>query len=173
MKLTRVARGAVIAGVLALAIAAPAAAAQPSRTMMQLAAGSRSYPAGTGCTFDVTASWTDQAFWIFTEFSDGRQVFINHQTRTIVNDATGATFVASMDSREVDRFNADVIRGSVSGQSIFGFAPGDVAPDGSIVDHPYSIFIQGKVSYVIDATTFATLEIAVDGSYVDICAAIS
>jgi hypothetical protein len=77
--------------------------------------------------------------------------------------------------REVDRFDADagVIRGSVTGQSIFQFAPGDVAPDGSIVDHTYAIFIQGKVSYVIDATTGATLAISIQGSYTDICAAIS
>ena len=175
-RLPRGARGAVIAVALALVVAAPAAAAQPTRTVFHASAGSTSYPAGTGCVFDFTAYRTDHAFSILTAFSDGREVFINHsKLRTIVNDSTGASFVETSAYREVDRFDVDagVIRGSVTGQSIFQFAPGDVAPDGSIVDHTYAVFIQGKVTYVIDDTTFATLAISIQGSYTDICAAIS
>jgi len=175
-RLTRAARGAVVALLLALVVAAPAAAAQPTRTVTQASAGFTNYPAGTGCVFDVTAYRTDHAFAILTAFADGRFQIINHsKRRTIVNDDTGAAFVETSAYREVDRFDADagVIRGSVTGQSIFQFAPGDVAPDGSIVDHTYAIFIQGKVSYVIDATTGATLAISIQGSYTDICAAIS
>ena len=41
------------------------------------------------------------------------------------------------------------------------------------VDHPYAIAIWGTVTYVIDATTFATLAITIQGTYTDICAAIS
>jgi len=175
-RLIRAARGAVVALLLVLVVAAPAAAAKPTRTVIHASAGSTSYPAGSGCVFDVTAYRTDRAFSITMDFGDGRAQFINHSTRrTIVNDATGALFVGTTAFREVDRFDADagVIRGSVTGQSIFQFAPGDVAPDGSIVDHTYAIFIQGTVSYVIDATTFATLAISVQGSYTDICDEIS
>jgi hypothetical protein len=175
-KLIRSARGAVIAVVLALVVAAPAAAAQPTRTVTHFSAGATHFPAGTGCEFDVTAYRTDNSFSIITDFSDGREMGIFHSSRrTIVNDATGATFVETTANREVDRFDTDagVIRGSVTGQSIFQFAVGDVAPDGSIVDHVYAIFIRGKVSYVIDDTTFATLAISVEGTYTDICAAIS
>ena len=172
---TRSARGAVIALALALVVAAPAAAAQPTRTVF-VADPVRHYPAGTGCDFDVTVYRSPGSRTAITDFTDGREQIINHESRrTIVNDATGAAFVETSAYREVDRFDADagVIRGSVTGQSIFAFAPGDVAPDGSIVDHTYSIFIRGKVSYVIDATTFATLAISVQGSYTDICAALS
>lgn len=175
-RFTPAARGAFIALVLALVVAAPAAAAQPTRTVIPYPAGFTHHPAGTGCVFDVTAYRTDHTFVIITDFSDGREMLINHsKRRTIVNDATGAAFLETTAYREVDRFDADagVIRGSVTGQSIFQFAPGDVAPDGSIVDHPYAIFIQGKVTYVIDGITFATLAISVQGSYTDICAAIS
>jgi hypothetical protein len=174
--LDRAARCATHALALALVEAAPAAAAQPTRTVTQMPAGVTSYPAGTGCMFDVSAYRTDHAFKIVTDFSDGREQIIYHsKLRTIVNDATDAAFVETSAYREVDRFDVDagVIRGSVTGQSIFQFAPGDVAPDGSIVDHWYAIFIQGKVSYVIDGTTFATLAISIEGSYTDICAAIA
>lgn len=176
LRLTRPALGAVIALLFALVAAAPAAAAQPTRTVIHASAGFTNYPAGTGCEFDVTAYRTDHAFLIIMDFSDGReQIIVHSKRRTIVNGATGAAFVETNANREVDRFDADagVIRGSVTGQSIFEFAPGDVAPDGSIVDHTYAIFIQGKVSYVIDATSFATLAISIQGSYTDICAAIS
>jgi hypothetical protein len=37
----------------------------------------------------------------------------------------------------------------------------------------YAIEIIGKVTYVVDATTFATLAITINGTYTDICAAIS
>jgi hypothetical protein len=174
-KIVRTARGAVVALALALLVAAPAAAAQPTRTVI-VAGPVTHYAAGTGCDFDVTVYRSPGSRTTIMDFSDGREMLLNHAIhRTIVNDATGATFVEDSVAREVDRFDPDgaVIRGSVTGQSIFGFAPGDVAPDGSIVDHTYSIFVRGKVSYVIDATTFATLAISVDGSYTDICAAIS
>ncbi len=174
-RLTRTARGSVIAIALALVAAAPAAAVQPTRTVI-VAGPVSHYPAGTGCDFDVTVYRSPGSRTTITDFSDGHEMLLNHAThRTIVNDATGAAFVETSAYREVDRFDADagVIRGAVTGQSIFAFAPGDVAPNGSIVDHTYSIFIRGKVSYVIDATTFATLAISVQGSYTDICAAIS
>ncbi len=172
---TRVAHGAIVALVLALVVAAPAAAAQPTRTVYPLDLV-RHFPAGTGCEFDVTVYLSPGSRGTETDFADGRVAWENHAVhRTIMNDATGATFVEDSVYHEVDRFDADanLIRGSVTGQSVFAFAVGDVTPDGSIADHVYSIFIQGTVTYVIDGTTFATLAISVEGSYADICAAIS
>jgi hypothetical protein len=160
---------------LSLLSAAPAAAVGPTRTVLTFAPGVSHYPAGTGCTFDVTAYRQDARVTV-TDFSDGTEVTEAHNMhRTIVNDATGATFADNIEAHEVDRIDpaTGIIRGSVNGQSIFTFAPGDVAPDGGTVDHVYSIAIFGTVSYVIDGTTFATLAITIRGSYTDICAAIS
>jgi len=161
---------------LALLWAAPAAAAQPTRTVIRFTTLVSHYPAGTGCTFDVTAYRQPDARVTVMDFSDGTEVTeVHNMHRTIVNDATGATFANNIEAHEVDRFDAasGVIRGSVNGQSIFTFAPGDIGPDGGTVDHTYSIAIWGTVTYVIDATTFATLAITIQGTYTDICAAIS
>lgn len=160
---------------IALLWAAPAAAVQPTKTVITFAPGVSHYPAGTGCTFDVTA-YRQGARVTVTDFSDGTEVTETHNMhRTIVNDATGATFADNIQAHEVDRIDpvTGVITGSVNGQSIFTFAPGDVGPDGGTVDHTYSIAIWGTVSYVIDGTTFATLAITIQGTYTDICAAIS
>lgn len=170
---TALALGVLVA--LALVVAAPAAAVQPTRTVIALAPGVSHYPAGTGCTFDVTA-YRQGGRVTVTDFSDGTEVTeVHNMHRTIVNDATGATFADNIEAHEVDRIDpvTGVITGSVNGQSIFTFAPGDVAPDGGTVDHTYSIAIWGTVSYVIDGTTFATLAITIQGPYTDICAAIS
>ena len=111
-----------------------------------------------------------------TDFSDGREAIETHYIDyTIVNDANGKTFVTNLVHHEVDWYDAanDVIRGRSSGDTIFTFLPGDVGPDGATVDHNFSIYAKGTVTYVIDGTTFATLAISIQGRYTDICAAIS
>jgi len=161
---------------LGLVAAGPAAAGQPTKTVIEFTTFVSHYPAGTGCTFDVTAYRQPGARVTVKDFSDGTEVTeVHNMHRRIVNDATGATFANNIEAHEVDRFDAanGVIRGTVNGQSIFQFAPGDVGPDGGTVDHPYAIEIIGTVKYVIDATTFATLAITIQGTYTDICAAIS
>ena len=50
---------------------------------------------------------------------------------------------------------------------------GAFGPDGAIVDHNFSIYAKGVVTYIVDATTFTTLAISIQGRYTDICAAIS
>ena len=57
VRLTRSARGAVIAVTLALLVAAPAAAAPPTRTARPLAGGFV-LPAGMACAFDVAGDPT-------------------------------------------------------------------------------------------------------------------
>jgi hypothetical protein len=173
LRLTRTARGAVIAVALALVVAAPAAAAQPTRTVTHF--GPVGYfPAGTGCDFDVTVYRSPGSWFAVTDFSDGREAFISHAIRrTITNDATGATFVESSIYRDINSIVDGAYRGTTSGQFIFQFYPGDVGPDGVVLDHLLALYIQGSATYVIDATTFATLEISIKGTVTDICAAIS
>lgn len=173
LRLTRTARGAVIAVTLAIIVAAPAAAAQPARTVV-VAGPFTHYPAGTGCDFDVTVYRPRGGWTAITDFTDGREAVVNHVIeRTITNDATGATFVEVSSSHEVDRFEDGMIRGTISGQFILQFAPGDVGPDGGVLDHLLALYIQGKATYVIDGTTFATLAIDIEGTVTDICAALS
>src|SRR5437870_2284136 len=71
LRLTRTARGAAIALVFALVVAAPAAASQPTRTVTHFT-GDRvaHFPAGDGCTFDVTVYLSTRAHVTVTEFSD-------------------------------------------------------------------------------------------------------
>jgi hypothetical protein len=172
-QLTRTARGTVIALGLALVVAAPAAAAQPTRTVV-VAPPLTHYPAGTGCDFDVTVYRPAGGWTAITDFSDGREMLINHAIkRTITNDATGATFVEESISREVDRFENGQIVGMISGQFIWQFYPGDVGPDGVVLDHLLALYIQGSATYVVDANTFATLAITLQGTATDICAALS
>ena len=170
-QLTRTARGAVIALALALVIAAPAAAAKPTRTVV-VASPLTHYPAGTGCDFDVTVYRPAGGWTAITDFSGGREMLINHVIkRTITNDATGSTFVEESISREVDRFENGQILGMISGQFIWQFYPGDVGPDGVVLDHLLALYIQGSATYVVDANTFATLAITLQGTATDICAA--
>jgi hypothetical protein len=174
-RLPRAARGAVIAVMLALLMVAPAAAAQPTRTVTYQPLVSH-YPAGSGCAFDVTVYRTPGARYAVTDFSDGREMTIGHSIRrTITNDATGATFVETSVSHDVYQLDAanGVYRGMTNGQFIWQFYPGDVGPDGVILDHLLALYIQGTAKYVVDATTFALLEITIKGTVMDICAAIS
>lgn len=175
LRLTRTARGAAIAVVLALAVAAPAAAAQPTRTVI-VAPYSTFYPAGAGCDdFDVTVYRPDGGWTAFTDFSDGREIAINHViNRTITNDATGATFVETSVAHNVlASVDNGVIRGMSNGQFIFEFYPGDVGPDGVVLDHLLALYVQGTVTYAMDATTFAVLKVSIQGTTTDICAALS
>jgi hypothetical protein len=101
-------------------------------------------------------------------------MFINHVIeRTITNDATGATFVETTASHEVDTFENGQILGMINGQFIWQFYPGDVGPDGVVLDHLLALYIQGSATYVVDANTGATLAITIVGTTTDICAALS
>jgi hypothetical protein len=174
-RLPRAARGAVIAVVLALLVAAPAAAAQPTRTVIDLGPVTRLLPAGTFCDFDVTVQ--RPAAWLSVmDFSDGREALVGHAVgRIYTNDATGATFAANTSAYEVDRFDPDspLVRGVVTGEFNYEFLPGDVGPNGVVIDHLLELHIQGEVTYAYDSNTSATLEFALQGTATDICAAIA
>ena len=173
-RLSRTARGALIAVALAVIWAAPAAAAQPTRSVIQGTLVSH-YPAGEGCDFDVTAYKLPSAHTTVIEFSDGTLVFDAHSLhRRIVNDATGAEYDENIVSHEVDNVDANGIdHGSINGQFIWQFYPGDMGPDGVILDHVLALDIVGRATYVVEWDTGVTLEISIVGSYTDICAALS
>ena len=175
-KLTRPARGAVIALALALISAAPAAAAQPTRTVTHLPADRVGhFPAGTGCTFDVTVYSSPKGSLTVTDFSDGREVVEVHaMKRTITNDATGATFVENQEFTDVEWIDptSGLLMGKSSGQFIDTFWPGDVGPYG-VVDQVVSYSIIGSQTYVLDPNTYATLALNITGTITNICAAIS
>jgi hypothetical protein len=172
----RTALGAVIAVVLAVVWAAPAAAAQPTRTVTQLPADRVGhFPAGTGCTFDVTVYSSPKGHVTVTDFSDGTEVVEAHAMfRTITSDVTGATFVENQEFRDAEWIDATsgLLRGETSGQFIDTFWPGDVGPYG-VVDQVVSYSIIGSQTYVLDPTTYATLELKIKGTITNICTAIS
>ena len=172
--LTRAARGAVIALAVALVAAAPAAAAQPTRTVVDFGPVARELPAGTFCDFDVTVQ--RPGGWLsILDFSDGREALVGHVVgRIYTNVGSGATFGASTSAHEVDWFDTSpLVRGVVTGQFIYEFLPGDIGPNGVVTDHLLELYIQGQATYVYDSNTSATLEFALQGTATDICAAIS
>jgi hypothetical protein len=176
VRLTRTASGAVIALVLALVWAAPAAAAAPTRTVRHLPADRvGQFPAGTGCTFDVTVYSGPKGSVTVTDFSDGTEVYVVHAMfRTITSDVTGATFVENQEYRDAEWIDATsgLLDGETSGQFIDTFFPGDVGPYG-VVDQVVSYAIIGSQTYVLDPNTYATLALSVKGTITNICAAIS
>jgi hypothetical protein len=176
LRLTRAARGAAIAAVLVLAAAAPAAAAQPGRTVTRLPADRVGhFPAGMGCTFDVTVYYSRPTRFTVTDFSDGTEVYeVNSMHRAITSDVTGKVFVENQEYRDAERLDptTGLIVAETSGQFIDTFWPGDVGPYG-IVDENVSYAIVGEQTYVLDPTTFATLALSVKGTITNICDAIS
>lgn len=172
--LRRTATRVVIALALTLVAAAPVAAAQPDRYVIQGTLVSH-YPAGEGCDFDVTAYKLPSAHTTVTTFSDGTQFYDAHSLhRRIVNDATGAEYDDNIVSHEVDHVDgAGIDHGSINGQFIWTFLVGDVYVDGSVIDHVTSLDMVGRATYTVDWNTGATLAINFVGQYTDICAALS
>ena len=169
-------RGALVAVVLALVAAAPAAAAQPTRTVSHFPADRVGhFPAGTGCPFDVTVYSSPKGHGSVTDFSDGTEVYEVHAMfRTITNDATGATFVENQEYRDAEWIEATsgLLRGETTGQFIDTLWPGDVGPYG-VVDQNVSYSIIGSQTYVLDPNTYAVLALHIKGTITNICAAIS
>jgi hypothetical protein len=174
-KIVRTARGAVVALALVLVVAAPAAAAQPLRTVIDGDPATRELPAGTFCDINVTTVRPRGFRLTVTDFSDGREALVaSFVGRTYTNDETGATFAASTTALETDWFDAiPLVRGVATGQFIYQLVPGDVGPGGVVVDHLLELYIQGQATYVYDSNTGATLELTILGTATDICAAIS
>ena len=174
-KLTGAARGVGLALTLAVVVAAPAAAAQPSRVVIKSDPITRVLDAGAFCDFAVITSRPMGARLTIQDYADGREAVMGLVVRrTYTNPVTGKTFAASTTAHEVDWFDASpLVRGTATGQFIYQFIPGDVGPGGVIVNRLLELYIQGSATYVYDANTGATLSISITGTTTDICAALS
>jgi hypothetical protein len=168
---TRSARGVVIALVLALVWAAPAAAARPSRTLIDL--GPFVLPAGTACAFAVEGE-PSRGFTRQTVFSDGKVQYSVHALGAYVNLETGARFPTEDTSLVIVR--SDLATGIdvdlVNGQNSWSFLPGDIGPFG-VVDSPAMYHIIGTVTQTWDNNTNRSIGFAYSGTVIDICAALS
>jgi hypothetical protein len=173
LRLIRTARGAGIALVLAVLWAAPAAAAEPMRTVLHPTGGL--HPAGQGCAFDISYVDAPGARITVTDFSDGREISDVHAVATLTNDETGATFVHKAFFHDVNWLDAanGVYRGMTNGQSVFWFFPGDVGPYGIVGADGLALRIEGTIWYSADATTFAITEFAYNGTATNVCTLLS
>jgi hypothetical protein len=177
-KLTRLARGGVIAGVLALAMAAPAAAAGPTRirhggfTAFDL-------PAGTACAFDVQGQPNNvtmlHGLGIRWDNADGSVVHFTRAKGAYVNMETGAAYPTSDTYRDVSTLDPDtnILVGLEDGQTTWSFLPGDQGPFGIVGENGGLFHFIGTVSYTYDLNDFQVLQFSYSGSVEDVCAAIS
>jgi hypothetical protein len=171
-RMTRSARGAVIALALALLAAAPAAAAQPTRTVYAL--HGFTIPAGGGCDFAVEGhpAWGFQAK---TEFSDGRVQYSVRAHGWYQNADTGATYWVEDNWRDVDTFDpgTTIVHSTVNGQATYTFYPGDQGPYG-LVDHVVMYHIVGTTQATWDSSTYQTYAFSwTGGTITNVCAALS
>ena len=171
-KLARTAPGAAVALALALLWAAPAAAAQPTRTVFDLSPFVR--PAGTACAFAV-AGEPSGGFVAETDFSDGSVLLSVRARGAYVNVDTGTRFSTLDTYRDLSRFDpvTGIVVGVESGQGTWYFLSGEVGPFG-VVQYPgaYYHFI-GTVSYTYDTNANRSTRFAYTGTITDICAALS
>jgi hypothetical protein len=171
-RLSRVARGAVIAAVLALVVAAPAAAAQPVKNTYH---GGEPFtiPADAACPFAVEGQ-PSGGFAAYTQFSDGRLMGGVHLKGAYVNADTGARY-ATLDNFHFTQWydqatgNTFVI---LEGQAADWFLPGDTGPFGTVGSHGAMYDFVGRITFTIDANG-ATTQFSWVGTATDICAALS
>jgi hypothetical protein len=173
-KLTRMARGGVMALALALVAAAPAAAAQPTRTVYQLHYPYFTIQAGNGCPFAVEGhpSWGFQAS---TEFSDGSVQWSVRAHGAYVNPANGDSYWVEDNWRDRDTFDpgTSIAHSTVNGQASYTFFPGDMGPYG-LVDEVVMYHIVGTVHATWDSSTFQTYAFSWNGGTItNICAELS
>ena len=172
MKLTRTARGAIIALTFALIAAAPVAAAQPTRNVYDL--NPFTLPAGTACAFDVEGqpSW---GFTAVTTFSDGSVQSSVRAHGAYVNLATGATFPTADNYRDRSRFDdsTGIVVGVENGETTWFFVPGEVGPFGLVGRNGALYHFVGSVSYTYDTVAGRSTRFVYTGTVTDVCAALS
>jgi len=168
-RLTRSARGAVLAVALALLAVAPAAAAQPTRTVFHPTGGS--HPAGQGCAFDISYIDAPGARITVMDFSDGREATLAHAVATLTNDDTGATFVHKAFFHDLTWFDAadGVYRGVTDGQFVVWFFPGDLGPYGIVGTDGLGLRFEGTVWSTWDPNANAITEFAYAGTVTNVC----
>ena len=174
-KLTRTARGILIALVLGLLVSAPTAAAQPTRTRIDLTGTGIFSADESGCGFAVSREWLPGSRVTITDFSDGTEVIERRAMATLTNVATGATFLSKYSFHDMSRFDAanGVYRGEESGEFILAFYPGDMGPYGLVQAPGLGLHFDGTVWYAWDVNANATTEFAYSGKIIDVCALLS
>jgi len=172
-KLTRSVRGAVIAVALALLLAAPAAAAQPTRTVFYPTGGL--HPAGQGCAFDISFVDAPGSRITVTDFSNGTEATDVHAIATLTNDATGATFVHKAFFHDLSWFDAanGVWRDVTNGQVVVWLYPGDIGPYGIVGADGLAVRIEGTVWSAWDPNANAVTEFAYKGTVTNVCTLLS
>lgn len=174
----RLARGAGIALTLGLIAAAPAAAAQPTRTVRPLSGGFV-LPAGTACAFAVAGSPSTvsvrNGFVSTLAFSSGEVLRFVRAEGAYVNLATGAEFPTEDTFRDLSTYDAatGIIVGVESGETTWSFLPGDQGPFGIVGSDGALYHMIGTVSYTFDVNTNHATQFAYTGSVTDVCAALS
>ena len=171
-RLPRAARGAAMALVLALVVAAPVAAAAPTRTVYDLEPFL--IHAGRACAFDVEGqpSWGFQAE---TDFSDGSVLYSVQAHGAYVNVDTGASFWVEDTYRQLIRVDAQTGNLLVveSGSISQNFHPGDVGPYGVAGSNGEFYDFRGTIRFTYDTVLNRITEFASTGTVTDICAALS
>lgn len=174
-RLTRPAAGAVIALLLALVVAAPAAAAVPTpiRTVHHVGSGF-TIPAGEACTFAVDGV----PYWGFsakTVFPNG---LVFHSVRVhgaYVNAGTGARYETADNFFAID--DIDPLTGidhvTLDGMAADSFLPGDTGPYGIVGPDPAFYDFVGHVTFTYNLNTGQTTDFTWRGTATDICAALS
>jgi hypothetical protein len=169
---TRPALGGVIALALGLVVAAPAAAAQPTRTVYH--GGSPfTIPADKACPFPVEGQ-PSGGFAAYTEFSDRHLAGGVHLKGAYVNAETGARY-PTLDNFHFSQWT-DANTGNtyvvLEGQAADWFLPGDTGPFGTVGAHGAMYDFVGRITFTIDANG-ATTQFSWVGTATDICAALS
>lgn len=166
------ARGAALAVVLAFVLAAPAAAAQPTRTVTQGLPGFI-LPAGSACAFDV-AGRPSRGFIARTGFSDGRVLLSVRAHGEYVNLETGSRYPTADNYRDLSTTGADgIITGTETGETTWYFLPGEVGPFG-IVQAPGALYhFVGSVWYTYDTVAGRATSFTFVGTVRDFCRLLS
>ena len=172
-RLTRLARGGVVAVVLALVVAAPAAAATPPiRTVFE--PHPFVIPAGEGCSFDVRFVPTS-GFAALTVYSENEWRKSVHVKVTYENMDTGATYSVNNTWTEWNVYDpaTNILVVKTSGQVVIEFVPGDVSPFGGLITTATLYRFIGTNTNTVDFNLNQTVQFSWSGQVIDLCAALS
>jgi hypothetical protein len=172
-RLTRLARGIVVAVVLALVVAAPAAAATPpTRTVYE--PHEFVIPAGQGCSFDIRGVPTS-GFQAQTVFSDNEWRKSIHVKGYYENMDTGATYWVNDTWSELDVYDpaTNILVVSTSGQVDTEFWAGDASPFGGLMTTATMYRFTGTTTNTVDFNLNHTVQFTWSGRVTDLCAALS
>jgi hypothetical protein len=172
-RLPRAARGAAIAVVLALVVAAPAAAATtPTRIVRSL------HPfvmdAGTACSFPV-AGVPVSGFVAVITFPDGHEKRSIHAKGYYENLDTGKRYWVNDTWSELDVYDpaTNILVITTSGLGDYIFWPGDAGPFGETMTTAGFYRIAGMAVNTVDFNANRTSEFTWSGQIIDLCAALS